>query len=484
MTGGRVRLRRALGQHHLGSQRDLAHRDEEGFTLLELCIVLVLVPIVMGALAAGLIAVLSLQSSVSTRVADSGDAQLVSVNFVPDVQSAAELTTDASASQCGTGTQLLGLEWNLNASSGIYETVVSYVEQRQGTSYVLAREYCTSGASSTPTGSTIVSFNVVANLSAPTISPSALVSAASAGWISAQTVTSVKFSISEPESGTNYTYSLTATPANSSPPSTAGNPIVNATTTTCGFASTESGTVSNGTYASTLCFVDFSSYNATAAAYPGCQTFIASIPGGDTLSFCMSESGNEPMVATTLPTYPEAFLGNVLSNGSSSNPFYTAVGCSESTSPTTSSGAATPSCISPAMYQTDTGVGPSNTLTFTNISVTTATGVPATGWEWVSADAETTDSNEYITWTSNQDLNMLWNSPSSEYGDTCDNLPTFTANGPQGIGTTQVTCESGAEEPSSTKTGTPMVEALTPTSMTVTMKGAGLEGVAVGLLLS
>jgi hypothetical protein len=100
----------------------------------------------------------------------------------------------------------------------------------------------------------------------------------------------------------------------------------------------------------------------------------------------------------------------------------------------------------------------------------------------VSADAETTDSNETITWTSNQVLNLLPNSPGSPYGDTCNNLPNW--NGPQGLGTTQVVCESGSQEPSSTKTGTPMVEALTPSSMTVVMKGAGLEGIAVGLLLS
>ena len=134
------------------------------------------------------------------------------------------------------------------------------------------------------------------------------------------------------------------------------------------------------------------------------------------------------------------------------------------------------------MYQTDSGFGPTNTLTFTDISVTTATGAPATGWEFVSADAETTDTNEQITWTSNQVLNLLPNSPGSPYGDTCNNLPNW--NGPQGLGTTQVVCQSGSQETSATKTGTPMVEALTPTTMTVGMKGAGLEGIAVGLLLS
>jgi hypothetical protein len=429
---------------------------------------------------------------VSTRVADSGDAQVVSANLVPDVQSALELTTDPSASQCGPGTQLLGLESNLNASTGVYETVISYSELASGSSYELVREDCTSGASSTPTSSTVVSYNVESTLSssnAVTISPSQVNATAQSGWISSEDVSNVQFNVTEPETnGTDYTYSLSAVPFSSAPASTAGSPIVSATNTTCGFAPTDGGTVSNGYYASTLCFVDFSSYNASEAAYPDCQPFVASIPGGDTLSFCMSESGTQPMEASALPTYPEAFLGNTLSNGSSTAPFYTALGCPDDT-PAESGSSPTASCIEPAMYQTDTGAGPTNTLEFTDISVTTATGAPATGWEWVSADAETTDTGEYITWTmpNGPDLYDLPNTPTSAYGDTCDDAPSSSPSsldGLQGLGTTSVTCASSSQEPSSTKTGTPMVEALTPTAMTITMKGAGLEGIAVGLLLS
>ena len=301
----------------------------------------------------------------------------------------------------------------------------------------------------------------------------------------------MKFSITEPQSG--YTYSLSAVPANSSPPSTAGSPIVVASNTTCGFAPTQGGTVANGTYALTLCFVDFSAYNATEAAAPACQEMVADIPGGFTLSFCMSESG-PTMYASALPTYPEAFLGNTLTNADgSTEPFYTGLGCADGSSPESGTGVPLPSCIKPAMYQQVQGA--TNTLTFTDISVTTATGSPATGWEFVSADAETTDVGESLTWTSNQVLNLLPNTcPSTmttaqcdasatlAYGDTCNNMPNW--NGPQGTGTTQVVCQSGSQETASTKTGTPMVEALAPTTMTVGLHGTGLEGIAVGLLLS
>jgi hypothetical protein len=438
-------------------------------------------PIVVIGVAAGLIAVFTIQGSVSHRLGDSQDAQVVSANYVQDVQSALQITTSRSATQCGKGAQLLGLAWNLNTTTNTYQTVVSYSEVHKGTIYLLRRDLCTNGASSTATSATTISFDIAQNLAPPTIAPGSVNTLAAAGWTSTQPVTNVSFSITEPQSG--YTYSLSAIPANSSPPSTAGQPIVVASNTTCGFAVTEGGTVSNGTYAKTLCFVDFSSYNATTAAAPGCQEFVAGIPGGYTLSFCMSESGNQPMFASALPTYPEAFLGNTLSNqDGSSSPFYTGLGCPDSTPPENGQGVPAPSCIKPAIYQTDTGFGPTNTLVFSNITVTTATGTPATGWEWVSADAETTDSNEQITWTSNQPLNLLPNAPGSPYGDTCNNLPNW--NGPQGLGTTQVVCQAGNQETSATKTGTPMVEALTPTTMSVGMKGAGLEGIAVGLLLS
>jgi prepilin-type N-terminal cleavage/methylation domain-containing protein len=459
---------------------------EGGFTLIELLITLVITPIILGAVAAGLIAVLSIQGSVSNRVSDSGDAQVTSANFVQDVQSASLITLDHAASQCGPGTQLLGLQW----TSGGSTIVVTYAEVASGTNWLLVRQYCASGSSTTPTSASTVSFDIATGLASPTLQadPASVLTVntqAKAGWISVQPVNGVVFPVIEPLS--NYTFTLTAVPAASGPPNTGGSPIIAPTNAVCGFAPTQGGTVDNGTYAQTLCFVDFSAYNlpanTAAAQAPACLEMVASIPGGDVLSFCMSESGNQPMAAARLPTWPAAFLGNTLPDAHGrSQPFYTGLGCPDSTPPLTGTGAPTPSCISPAMYQTNTGFGPTNTLNFTNITVTTVTGAPATGWEFVSADAETTDVSESIIWQSNRILHLLNNSPGSNYGDTCNNLANW--NGPQGLGTTQVTCQSGSQETSATKTGTPMVYVTTPTSMTITMKGAGLEGVAVGLLLS
>ncbi len=65
----------------------------DGFTLVELLIVLVILPLVVGALALGLVSVFSLQSSVSSRLADTSDSQVVEANYQNDVASAGEVTT-------------------------------------------------------------------------------------------------------------------------------------------------------------------------------------------------------------------------------------------------------------------------------------------------------------------------------------------------------------------------------------------------------
>jgi prepilin-type N-terminal cleavage/methylation domain-containing protein len=101
--------------------------DEQGFTLIELMITVVILPLVVGGIAFALVAVLSLQGGVSNRISDSADAQTVSATLNQDIASATLLTTSSTATQCGnpaTQTQLLGLEWSLNALSGAYQNVV------------------------------------------------------------------------------------------------------------------------------------------------------------------------------------------------------------------------------------------------------------------------------------------------------------------------------------------------------------------------
>lgn len=435
----------AVGTHgSRGNQR--AGRDDGGFTLIELLVVVAIMPIIVGALSLGLVSILSLQSGVSGRLADSGDAQVVSVNFGNDVQSAANITT-VTAAQCGSGKQLLGLEWNPGLQSGNFQTVVSYVvvANANGMTSSLIRQYCT-GGSSTPTNSVTVSSDVPNSQPPPTIAPPSSNTAAMGGWTPTAGVTSVTFPITG--SASNYSYAEVAVPgqsANSNQVSTITPP-----TTTCGFA-----TLNTGTYASSLCFVDFTKYIAAQAAAPGCQPISAGITNTPfTMTFCLSVSGG-PVAPASIPTYTnpptsEAFLGN--------NGFYTGIPGN------------------PALYQTAQGT--TSTVTLTNIKVLDANGNPATGWGIVTGDAESTDQGESMTWTSNQVLNLIPNSPSSPIGNACA-APT-SPDGLTGVGTTTVEC---AATVSSDKTGTVMLQAAAPTTLTVQMVGAGLEAMFIGLLL-
>ena len=226
--------REATGGSWLRRIRDRNARDEgiNGFTLVELVIVVAVMPVVIGAISLGLISVFSLQSSVSGRLTDTGDAQVTSSTFLKDVQSATWLTTDSTA-QCGSGNQLLGLAWDGSGdpnSSDNYQTIVSYVTVANAgsSSYSLYRQICTSGTSVTSSGTVTVAGDVSPGVATiPPIvgcvsSQSGCATAARTGWVSAANVTSVKLSVTEtrsliPGSGQPFTFVLSATPRLLSP---------------------------------------------------------------------------------------------------------------------------------------------------------------------------------------------------------------------------------------------------------------------------
>ncbi|HEV3268276.1 MAG TPA: CshA/CshB family fibrillar adhesin-related protein [Acidimicrobiales bacterium] len=458
--------------------RKRRQRGSEGFTLVELLIVVTILPLVVGGLAVGLLSVFSLQSSVSNRLGNTADSQVVSSHFENDVQSAAEITTapSNSSAECGPANevQLLGLEWNPFSTGGAYQNVVSYADVQNGTSYSLVRYYCSAGFSNTTYTTTIISYNVnppcpaTACQGPATVSPSAVATAASTAWTLTQPVTKVEFFLAEPsatEANGNFLYTLAAVPAASAAVTVAnGAPITPATTTGCGFASP-----GTGTYASTLCFVDFSSLtgNNLLAAEQGCLEMSVALPGGSTMYFCIGITG-VAVYPAPLPTWQNAFLGNTCSGSSNNNncsngsPFYTGI------------------AGKPAIYQTGGGT---TTVKISQITVVNAQGVPATGWEVVAADAESTDSGESISFNSTSPLTIMnngesYDTQSDPVGNACNS----------GAGLTQsqdlltVTCTG--QSTSGVKTGTTMVWSLTPQTFTTTLVGAGLEAMAFGLLLS
>lgn len=521
-----------------GCWRD--RRDEGGFTLVELLIVVAVLPIIVGALSYGLMTVLSLQSGVSNRLSDSGDAQVVTASYVKDIQTASEVTTDPTApalstgvSQCGTGTQLLGLY--LGTSPDVFsqdQEVVSYVEVQNGTTYTLVRNLCAPG-SSTPSSSTTLSFDVLAPCTTqvtwsagqtPTCQDAPVVldgtttlSAAATSWLlvdgsasSNLNVTAIKFSVYEPQS--KYTYVLDASPVagSSTPIDQLGAPDPNPTW--CGFA-----LPGTGYYAQSLCFIGFTASEISAAQSSvntcnGSQgTLITSdIPGGYTMTFCLSISAGASVEASGFPTWGGAFLGNDI-NGT---PFYSGVGCPDSDPTTTVVNGQTegyPSCISPAIYED--AQGETMTVTVSNLVVTAPSGNDASGYEVVTADAETTDPGESITWTSELPsgsplvFNQIPDTSSSPEGDACNEPAGYSQRNPDenssgqgdtnggglsGVGTYQVECQSTWQSSGSyPRTGTVLLgllpsttnEVTQPVTISATLVGTGLEGVAFGLLL-
>jgi hypothetical protein len=295
-----------------------------------------------------------------------------------------------------------------------------------------------------------VAFDIPSTQAVPTISPSSVNTAAAAGWTATGAVTGVTFAITEP--GSNYAYTLVALPGSSA--SSNLQTAISPPTTNCGFA-----TPGTGTYASTLCFVDFTPFNATQAAYPACQQMSAAVTNTPyTIKFCISIL-DSPVTPSPFPTYfapptSEAFLGN--------NGFYTGV------------------AGKPAIYQTVQGG--LTLVMFNNIQVLDANGNAATGWQLVTGDAESTDTGESLTFLSSQPLNLLPNSPTSTIGNACA-APTVqnpSAINLTGVGTTIVVCGATV---SSDKTGTVMLESAAPTSMDVQLQGGGLQGTFLGMLL-
>ena len=476
----------------------------QGFTLIELLIITAILPMVIGALSAGLLAVFSLQNSTANRLSNSSDSQIVSANYVQDVQGASSITTASMAIAPGCGaasqTQLLGLEWTPPPPGGVL-TVVSYVEIQVGSKYSLLRNFCAAGPSTTPTSSETVAYNVPhwtpPGTTPVTILPSASAAAAAAGWATAQPVTGVTLAIIEPGSGSTggapYAYTLVAVPSAGAPPGQQGSPT--GTTTNCKFA-----LPGTGTYASSLCFIDFKpltvAANQTSATSPGSMAMTVAIPGGYVLSFTISitNEGSYPVTGFKFWTWGGAFMGNA-NNGI---PFYTGVGCL-STDPTTyvSGGTTygTDSCTDPALYQTVSDNSITNVITIGSISLLDPEGVAATGWQLVSGDAESTDPKENLTWTSNQNWSQIPNGQGAgSEGDAC-NAPT-SGPGPggspgiggsyilSGVGSNTVTCKSSWQDSSTTpRTGAVMLETPTPTTVSVQLQGAGLQGVFFGLML-
>ena len=112
-------------------------RSEDGFTLFELLIVLVILPIVLAGIVVALIGILQNESTTFSRTSDTADAQISSANFIRDVQNASLITTGSApgsipcSNDAGTyppagSTPLLGLQWSDATSRTISDAYVNH----------------------------------------------------------------------------------------------------------------------------------------------------------------------------------------------------------------------------------------------------------------------------------------------------------------------------------------------------------------------
>jgi len=364
-----MRVGHSLHLHPVAAARKATRRrveggNEAGFTLIELIIVVAIMPIVVGGIAVALVSVLSLQGGVSNKLTNSNDAEVTSAAFNRDVQSAAVLTTETTPA-CGTGTQLLGLEWGANTSSPVgYDTVVSYNTVLTGSTYALVRQECTYVSGTTLTSpSTLTIAHDAGNTTqgppqAPTIATNSGDVTPTNTWIQTQGITGVTFTINAPGTtevgapgttvpGSGYSYTLVGLPTEAS---SSGAPPGQGSTPPdyqCGYATANALTY----WAKSLCFVDFSFINTADGdqlenngafgttgnpvppSSPACQQVTEGITNTPyTLSFCISEAANNtvsnpkvgPVTPAIIPTYydpggdgSEAYLGN--------NGFYTGI---------------------------------------------------------------------------------------------------------------------------------------------------------------
>lgn len=153
----------------------MSTRNEDGFTLVELIIVIVIMGVVFGAITMAIITGLKTTTATDQRLSLSHDAEIASTWVTTDAQSANTIRTDATfpagapascgpvAVRAGAGDDGLVARFDWAEADGAVHKVVSYVLGTPANGErVLTRYLCVD--STTPVGTREVSHNVGATL--------------------------------------------------------------------------------------------------------------------------------------------------------------------------------------------------------------------------------------------------------------------------------------------------------------------------------
>jgi prepilin-type N-terminal cleavage/methylation domain-containing protein len=233
-----------------GARPSARDRSNEGFTLIELVVAMLILPIVLGAIATAIIFTYRNSGTTKARMADSLNAQLSAAFFARDVDGAQYLMTvgtvtapysQASPQLCvnpalSAPTLVLGLYRPPNTATGV-GTSSSALSIGYwlvpGSPAQLVRDACsvsTASWASTYVDQAVMSDDVSGVPSVAVTPGSFAASAAAGGWVGTATasvsVSSINLSVAQP--GSSFAYSLTAVPRFSNPALVQGQGSANA----------------------------------------------------------------------------------------------------------------------------------------------------------------------------------------------------------------------------------------------------------------
>lgn len=198
------------------------------------------------------------------------------------------------------------------------------------------------------------------------------------------------------------------------------------------YSATSQGSTGPADYSS-YCWIDFSTYNDTAARSAAGQGYSLALQDGSTLSFTMKVSGSA-FAPVTSPSWPGAAVGNTAFLGIGGQPI---------------------------LYQSASGT---TSVTLSAIMITPPAGIQAvTQFMMVAGDGESTNSGESLSFQTNGGNWVQLDQVGPISGST---YPTTSGTGTQTFTATGVAGTVGAY----------IVGSSTPTTLTTTLVGAGLQG--------